>query len=171
MERSIDGEENINHRLQSKHNRPMLSVHWRVYDVRGCTATTSAPFNTPSPFFSIHRPIRGSCPTPATSSTDFALCAFLGLGASDSITSSEDWLVQLYASRVLRGQGRSWRELTTPGAGIFPTSANDLSLASSFQRRIEPSHEPRLVLDGNDCEGRYTYRTQTGLSSGGSLVR
>ena len=36
----------------------------------------------------------------------------------------------------------SWRELTKPGAGIVPIRENDLSLESSFHKRIFPSQDP-----------------------------
>lgn len=41
------------------------------------------------------------------------------------------------------GAGRSWRELTTPGAGTVPTREKDLSFESIFHIRMAPSHDPK----------------------------
>lgn len=41
------------------------------------------------------------------------------------------------------GAGRSWRELTTPGAETVPTREKDLSFESSFHIRMAPSHDPK----------------------------
>ena len=109
--------------------------------VLGCNATTNAPFSTPSPFLCTQRPNRVSCPTPATSSTVFGCCArpaFPGASAFGRCAHSA-------LSANSGGGVQKWSEFTTPGAATVPTSANDLSFASSFQSRIEPSQEPMCV--------------------------
>ena len=115
--------------------------HKTNYEVRGCNTTTSAPLSTPSPFFRTQRPKRISCPTHATSSSDFAFVEPTRVVLpSASITSPR--LAQPRDETVLGGQEMNWREFTTPRAGMLPTSENDLIFASSFHRRISPSHDP-----------------------------
>ena len=109
--------------------------------VLGCNATTNAPFSTPSPFLCTHRPNRVSCPMPATSNTVLTCCArpvFPDASASGCRAHSA-------LSANSGGGVQKCSEFTTPVAATVPTSANDLSFASSFQSRIEPSQEPMCV--------------------------
>lgn len=110
--------------------------------VLGCNATTNAPFSTPSPFLCTQRPNLVSCPTPATSSTVFACCALPAF--SDASASGRR--AHSAPSTNSGGGVQKWSEFTTPAAATVPTSVNDLSLASSFHSRIEPSQEPIRVL-------------------------
>jgi hypothetical protein len=57
------------------------------------------------------------------------------------------------------GVGRSWRELTTPGAGTVPTREKDLSFESIFHIRIAPSHDPKRT----DCQTRSSRNKKLGL--------
>jgi len=115
---------------------------WIYPNVRGCKATTMVPLTTPSPFNFIHRPRRCSWPMPATRSTVFTFDADVEIRCiiEDSLSLLRD--AHEADGKTSLGVEISWRELTKPGAGTVPIRENDLSLESSFHKRICPSQDP-----------------------------
>lgn len=110
----------------------MLNYKFYKLAVRDVKNDTSVVFF--ASFLLSHRPYRCSLPSEAMTRTEF--------GPSDvedvetASFTQDEFLVNSFGGK------KSWREFTTPGAGKEPTGEKDLSLESSFHRRIEPSYEP-----------------------------
>ena len=146
-------------------------LNYDCLNVLGCTATTKAPFNTPSPLFSTHLPNFISFPTPATKSSDFS--DFL-LGPDPSsfvVSASSDEVTQENFSTSPLGTLMNCKVFTTPRAGIDPTSEKDLSFGSSFQILIFPSQEPDAKRSEYRSEARAVmYRGFRTIGISGSSV-